>query len=364
MASYDRSRAGGSPRPPRTGDTWWYAAVAAEAPGSFSTRVRTRTRRACLGAVLVLTVVYAGLVLTATGRRWGDAALTGRHTDAVVTTLLREHPSLSGFTTLSLVIGCLLLPAVGLIRRRYALTGLAAGAVVTALAITALLQRYAPRPRLLDPGGALVPSGFPSAQTTLALGIALGLALVVPQRQRGLVVGAATLWAVAVGAYTLADGRHRPGDVIAGALVVLAVHCGLHSLLARKGQVRPGPRRGAALSGLPATLPLLLVAAGGLGAGLWLLGATLAVPDAALAAPDAASYDAAGFRLAHRCGQALAAGVVATAGLLLLALLRSVELERPPVPYRLGGPFVEAAGAPADAELVGPFTEDLDHEIS
>ncbi|OKJ61738.1 phosphoesterase [Streptomyces sp. CB02261] len=331
--------------------------MAAEAPGSFSTRVRTRTRRACLGAVLVLTVVYAGLVLTATGRRWGDAALTGRRADTVVTTLLREHPSLSGLITLSLVLGCLLLPVVGLIRRRYALTGLAAGAVVTALALTALLQRYAPRPRLLDPGGALVPSGFPSAQTTLALGIALGLALVVPQRQRGLVVAAATLWAVAVGAYTLADGRHRPGDVIAGALVVLAVHCGLHSLLARKGRVRPGARRGAALSGLPATLPLLLVAAAGLGAGLWLLGDTLALPATA-------PYDPAELRLAHRCGQALAAGVVAAAGLLLLALLRHVELERPPVPFRLGGPFVEAAGAPADAELVGPFTEDLDHEIS
>ncbi|MFG2899022.1 phosphatase PAP2 family protein [Streptomyces zaomyceticus] len=357
MASYDRPRAGGSPRPRQAGDTWWYAAVAGEAPGSFSTRVRTRTRRGCLGAVLVLTVVYAGLVLTATGRRWGDGAMTGRRADPAAVTVLREHPSLAGFTTLSLVLGCVLLVAVGLIRKRYVVTGMAAGGIVTALALTGLLQRYAPRPRLLDTGGALVSSGFPSVQTTLALGVALGLVLVVPYRPRGLVVGAATLWAVGVGAYTLAAGQHRPGDVIAAALLVLAVFCGLVAVLARKGKVRPGARPGPALPGLPATVPLALVAVAGLGVGLWLLGDTLALPAAA-------PYDPAELRLAHRCGQALAAGVVAAAGLILLGLLRRVDLEAAPAPYRLGGPFVEAAGVPRDAELVGPFTEDLDHEIS
>ncbi|MEK9517885.1 phosphatase PAP2 family protein [Streptomyces sp. NPDC087908] len=356
MASYDRPRAGGSPRPLETRGTWWYAAVAGEAAGSFSARVRTRTRRGCLGAVLLLTVVYAGLVLTATGRRWGDAAMTGRRADAVAVTLLREHPSLTGLTTLSLVLGCVLLLATGLIRRRYALTGLAAGGVVTALAVTGLLQRYAPRPRAADTAG-LLSSGFPSAQTTLALGVAFGLALVVPYRLRSVAVGAATLWAAAVGAHTLAAGQHRPGDVIAAALVVLAVFCGLLALLARKGKVRPGARRGPAAPGLPVTVPLALLAAAGLGAGLWLLGDTLALP---VTAP----YDPAELRLAHRCGQALAAGVVAATGLVLLGLLRRVDTEGAPTPYRLGGPFVEAAGVPADAEVVGPFTEDLDHEIS
>ncbi|MDX2560832.1 phosphatase PAP2 family protein [Streptomyces sp. TX20-6-3] len=356
MASYDRPRASGSPRPLETGDSWWYAAVAGEAAGSFSTRVRTRTRRGCLAAVLLLTVVYAGLVLTATGRRWGDAAMTGRRADTAAATVLREHPSLAGLTTLSLVLGCVLLLAAGLIRRRYALTGLAAGGVVTALALTGLLQRYAPRPRLADAGG-LLSTGFPSAQTTLALGIAFGLVLVVPYRLRSVAVGAGTLWAVGIGAYTIAAGQHRPGDVIAAALVVLAVFCGLLAVLARKGKVRPGARRGPARTGLPVTVPLALLAAGGLGVGLWLLGDTLALPSTA-------PYDPAELRLAHRCGQALAAGVVAAAGLVLLGLLRRVDVEGAPTPYRLGGPFVEAAGVPQDGELVGPFTEDLDHEIS
>ncbi|MGW0121209.1 phosphatase PAP2 family protein [Streptomyces sp. NPDC003327] len=357
MASYDRPRADGSPRPIETGDTWWYAAVAGEAAGSFSTRVRTRTRRACLGAVLLLTVVYAGLVLTATGRRWGDAAVVGRRADTTAATLIREHPSLAGMVTLSLVVGAVLLPAVGVLRRRYAATGLAAGGVVTALALTGALQRYAPRPPVTEGAAALAPSGFPSAQTTLSLGIALGFVLVVPHRQRGLAVGSATLWAVAVSAYTVAAGDHRPGDVVAAALLVLAVFGGLLALVARRGRVRPARRGGQAARGLFVTVPLALVAAAGLGAGIMLLGETLGLPATA-------PYDAADLRLAHRCGQAVAAGVVAACGLALLLVLRHVDLDGGPVPYRLGGPFVEASGAPEDGMLVGPFTEDRDHEIS
>ncbi|MFE1346697.1 phosphatase PAP2 family protein [Streptomyces sp. NPDC058757] len=356
MASYDR-RTGGSPRPPKAGDTWWYAAVAGEAADSFSTRVRTRTRRACLGAVLLLTLAYAGLVLTATGRRWGDAAVTGRRADTRVAAFLRDHPSLDGAVTLSLVLACVLLVGLGLLRKRYALTGAAAGAVAVSLAAAGLLQRYAPRPRPADGAGALVPSGFPSATATLAFGVALALVLVVPRRSRELAVGAATLWAVVLGAYAIASGDHRPGDVIAAALLALAVQCGLIALLARRGKVRPGTRRGTALRGLPATLPLALLAAGGLAAGFLLLGDTLGLPAAA-------PYDPDELRLAHRCGQALAAGVGAAAGLVLLALVRHVDLDGGPASYRLGGPFVEDSGAPDQGELVGPFTENRDHEIS
>ncbi|MFF9474319.1 phosphatase PAP2 family protein [Streptomyces roseolus] len=356
MAPYDR-RIGGSPRPPKAGDTWWYAAVAAEAANSFSTRVRTRTRRACLGAILLLTLVYAGLVLTATGRRWGDAAVTGRRADTRVAAFVRDHPSLAGAATLSLVLACVLLVGIGVVRKRYALTGAAAGAVAVSLAVTGLLQRYAPRPRLADGAGALVPSGFPSATATLAFGVALALPLVVPRRSRGLVTGAATLWAVLLGAYSIAAGDHRPGDVMAAALLALAVQCGLIALLARRGKVRPGSHRGTTLRGLPTTLPLALLAAGGLVAGFLLLGDTLGLPATA-------PYDPDELRLAHRCGQALAAGVGAAAGLALLALVRHVDLDGGPASYRLGGPFVEDSGAPEQGELVGPFTENHDHEIS
>lgn len=200
-------------------------------------------------------------------------------------------------------------------------------------------------------------TGFPSAQTTLALGLAFGLALVVPYRLRSVAVGAATLWAVAVGAYTVAAGQHRPGDVIAAALVVLAVFCGLLAVLARKGKVRPGARRGPALPGLPVTVPLALLAVGGLGAGLWFLGGTLALPATA-------PYDPAELRIAHRCGQALAAGVVAA---MRPCSARSAAPRRPrrcrrPVPARrtLRGGRRSAPGQRARGPLHrGPRSRDI-----
>ncbi|MCZ0978582.1 hypothetical protein O1L60_03370 [Streptomyces diastatochromogenes] len=76
------------------------------------------------------------------------------------------------------------------------------------------------------------------------------------------------------------------------------------------------------------TVLLALLALAGLGAGFWLLGDTLALPATA-------PYDPAELRLAHRCGQALAAGVVAATGLVLLAVLRRVDVDgAPPVPAR------------------------------
>jgi hypothetical protein len=92
-------------------------------------------------------------------------------------------------------------------------------------------------------------------------------------------------------------------------------------------------------------------------AGFLLLGDTLGLPATA-------PYDPDELRLAHRCGQALAAGVGAAAGLVLLALVRHVDLDGGPASYRLGGPLVEDSGAPDQGELVGPFTENRDHEIS
>ncbi|MEU8764461.1 phosphoesterase [Streptomyces sp. NPDC048659] len=345
MAPFDRPRTGGSPRSVATaGDTWWYAAVAAEAAGSFSARIRIRMRRACLAAVLLLTVAYAGLVLTATGRRWGDAALAGRLADPAVAQFLREHPSLRGLGTLSLVLGVLLLAGIGALRKRYALTGAALGTVAAALVAAELLQRYAPRPHLVDASGAAVPSGFPGSVPVLAAGTALGFLLVVPHRLRTPVVGLASLWAVALGAYGIASGRHRPGDVIAADLLVLAAFAAAAALLARKGKIRPAARRRMPPQRLLVSVPLVLVAVAGLAAGAYLLGSSL---------PGTGPVPADLPRLAHRCGQALAAGTGAAVAAVLLGLLRRVDLDPGPAPYRLANPVPE-----------DPFPEEPDHEIS
>ncbi|MFI8828712.1 phosphoesterase [Streptomyces sp. NPDC053431] len=344
MAPFDRPRTGSSPPSIAAGDTWWYAAVAGEAAGSFSARVRIRMRRACLAAVLLLTVAYAGLVLTATGRRWGDAVTAGRLADPAVARFLRDHPSLQGLSTLALGGMVLVLAVVGVLRRRYALTGAALGTVAVALVAAELLQRYAPGPRFVDASGAAVPSGFPSAAAVLAAGSAFGLLLVVPHRLRGIAVGLGALAAVALGAYGIASGRQRPGDVIAADLLVLAAFAALVALLARKGKVRPAPRRGLPHKRLLVLFPLAVLAVGGLAAGGYLLADCL---------PGAGPVPAALPRIAHRCGQAFAAGTGAASVLALLGLLRHVDLDPGPVPYRITPPVPE-----------DPFPEEPDHEIS
>ncbi|MFF0433892.1 phosphoesterase [Streptomyces sp. NPDC004327] len=347
MAPFDRPRTGGAARSIAAGDTWWYAAIAGEAAGSFSARIRIRMRRACLTATLLLTLTYAGLVLTATGRRWGEAAIAGRLADPVVARVLREHPVLQGVSTASPVLAVLLLAGIGALRKRYALTGAALGTLAAALLIAELLQRYAPGPRLVDSSGAALESGFPGSASVLATGAALGLVLVVPHRLRSAVVGLAALWAAALGAYTIAAGHHRPGDVIAADLLVLAAFAALIALLARRGKVRPARRRGLPAQRFLVTVPLAALALGGLAAGAYLLVHCL---------PGTGPLPAELPRIAHRCGQALAAGTGAAVALALLGLLRHVDLDPGPAPYRLAGLV------PEDRE--DPFPEEPDHEIS
>ncbi|MFF5973481.1 phosphatase PAP2 family protein [Streptomyces sp. NPDC012769] len=354
MAPFDRPRTGGSSRSVAAGDTWWYAAVAAEAPGSFTARVRIRMRRTGLAAILLFTVAYAGLVLTATGRRWGDAVVAGRLSDPVVARVLREHPSLQAVATLSLALAVLLLVAVGVLGKRYGRTGAALGTVAATVAVAELLQRYAPGPRLVDASGTTVTSGFPSSPSVIAAGTALGLVLVVPHRMRSVAVGLGALWTAALGAYGIASGHHRPGDVIAADLLALAAFATLIAVLARKGKVHPASRRALPPQRLFVTIPLAVLAVAGLAAGGCLLGDCL---------PGTGPLPAELPRTAHRCAQALAAGTAAGVALVLLALLRRVDLDPSRVPYRLTSPVVHDPLAEEDFSE-DPFSGERDHEIS
>ncbi|MFF8606874.1 phosphatase PAP2 family protein [Streptomyces sp. NPDC015346] len=347
MAPYDRLRTdGGTPR--LESATWWYAAVAGEAPGSFSARIRKRMRGACLASVLLLAIVYAGLVLTATGQRWENAVLAGRLADETLAAAHAANRTLQHITLSSLAAALLTLTVIGLLRRRFLLTLAALGTVTVSLCLAELLKRHLlARPDLADAPPHLTPNSFPSGHTTIAMSVMFGLVLVVPYRRRGLAVGLCALWATAVGAYTVAAGWHRPSDAIGADLLVLAVACGLLALLARRGQLGPARRRRFPLRALFVTLPLCAAALGGLGFGIALL-----VDSMFVLAPGDPDVP----RLAYRAGHALAAGAGAAATLLLLALLRHVDLDARPVPYRLTGSVTP--------EEPGPFPPDPDHEIS
>ncbi|MET9433375.1 phosphatase PAP2 family protein [Streptomyces sp. NPDC006551] len=331
--------------------TWWYAAVAAEAPDSFHGRIRKRMRNGALGAVLLLAVVYAGLVLTATGQRWENTVTAGRVPDGRLSADQVAHwiPYEIAVSTLGLAL--LLLATVGILRKRYKPTVAALGVAIASTALAELLQRYVlHRPDLVGAPGHLLDGGFPSGHTTLAMSATLGFALVVPHRLRGIAVGVCALWATALGYYTLAAGWHRPADLIGADLLVLAMVCGTVALLARKRRVRPAPRRRAPLRTALVTTPVVLGVLAGLGAGVLLLSRSLGVPlpvDPSIA------------RLAYESGQLLAAGTGLATALLLLALLRHVDFDDTAVQHRR---IPEESDV--EDEITGPFPVEHDHEIS
>ncbi|MEU7034699.1 phosphatase PAP2 family protein [Streptomyces sp. NPDC046237] len=346
MAPYDRHRTDGTPQS-LTG-TWWYAAIAGEAADSFSARVRKRMRRACLGSVLLMAVVYAGLVLTATGQRWENAVLAGRFTDETLAAAHEANSTLQHITVYSLAVALLVLTGIGMLRRRYTLTVTALGLVAVSLFLAEVLRRLLlARPDLVEAPAHLMHNSFPSGHTAIAMSVMFGLVLVVPYRARGIAVGVCVLWATAVGAYTVAAGWHRPSDAIGADLLVLALACGLLAVLARRGKVAPARTRRFPLWTLFVVAPLSLVAVGGLGTGIVLLVDSMYVLD-----PTDPSVP----RLAYRAGHALVAGTGAAVTLVLLALLRRVDLDATPAPYRLTGTL--------EPEPTGPFPTEADHEIS
>lgn len=330
---------------------WWYSAVAAEAPDSFNGRIRRRMRNAALGAVLLLSVVYAGLVLTATGQRWENTATAGRLTDGRLSAEQVAHriPHEIALSTLGLAL--LLLAVTGILRKRYTATVAALGVVIASTALAELLQRYVlHRPDLVGAPAHLLDGGFPSGHTTLALSVTLGFALVVPYRLRAIAVGACAVWATALGFHTVAAGWHRPGDLIGAHLLVLAMVCGTVALLARKRRVRPAPRHRAPFRTALVTVPVILGVLACLGAGVLLLTRSLGVP---------LPVDPSTARLAYESGQLLAAGTGLATALLLLALLRHVDLDGTPVQHRR---IPEESDV--EDEITGPFPVEHDHEIS
>ncbi|MBV2353933.1 phosphatase PAP2 family protein [Streptomyces sp. J2-1] len=271
-------------------------------------------------AVLLMALVYAVLVLTVPGQLWEDAVLVGRHQDETLAAAHEASRTLDHITATSLGLAVLLLAAVGLLRRRYALTAVAVGCVAVSLLLAEVLKRFVlPRPDLTEAPRHLLGNSFPSGHTSIAMSVMFGLVLVVPYRMRGLAAGLCFPWAAFVGAYTVAAGWHRPSDTFGADLLVLAVACALTAALARAGLVRPGPARRFPLRFVFVVVPLALVAVVGLLTGAVLLEAMPALPSPGPRGPA----------LAYRAGHALAAGASALTALCFLALLRRVDLDRP-----------------------------------
>ncbi len=174
-------------------------------------------------AIAVFAVLYIFFVRTVHGQAVDqlayDGADFGRRSVTPIT-----RGVLDALPAASLVIGLALTLIVGLVRRNGKTLIVAMGVAVAAIATTQLLKYGAlSRPDLGVDGYA--GNSFPSGHTTVAAASTLAIFLVASPRTRTMVGLLGTAFAVVAGVSTLADGWHRPSDVIAGLLVVAFWGC-------------------------------------------------------------------------------------------------------------------------------------------
>lgn len=174
-----------------------------------------------LVAVLGVVATWRVLVGTAAGQRLEQSAFTGALYGRGALWRLAE-PVLDVVSVTFVVLGTVAAVTVALLRRRWVLA-LQVGVLVAGANLTTQVLKHQVLVKpdlgvpLETPGNSL-----PSGHTTVAASVAVALLLVVPRRQRPLVAVLGAGYTTATGVSTLVGRWHRPSDVIAAVLVVLA----------------------------------------------------------------------------------------------------------------------------------------------
>lgn len=187
-------------------------------PVKFPYQTLSRAGLVIVASAMLFAMVYVLAVGTALGQRFDDAILDGSNVQQVWFrwAILRR---LTYFSAPPLILGALLALGIAIARRRWYQTGAALVLIVGSFSSSWLLKKVIlPRP-FIDGTQHTIPT-LPSGHTTVAVSVAVGLLLVVPQRWRGRAAGVLTLAAACVGSGTLAVSWHRPSDAIASALLV------------------------------------------------------------------------------------------------------------------------------------------------
>ena len=138
---------------------------------------------------------------------------------------------------------------VALIRRRWLLAAQVA-LLIAGANLTGQLLKHSVLTRPDLEVGDRLPNTLPSGHTIAATSCAVALVLVVPRRWRAAVAVGGALYAAGTGVSTLVGAWHRPGDVVAGVLVVLAWTCFVRALgpSGSRGTARDHRREAAAAS--------------------------------------------------------------------------------------------------------------------
>lgn len=219
------------PRPSTAPPTAWREPEPAGGParvpsGSPRRRTPPGTTGRVLAALLVAVVAAAGIgvtwrvfVGTEHGQAVDQSALDGAHIGQNRLWEVAE-PVLDvvsvGFIAAA-VVAC---AVIAFVRRRWGLALVAAGVLAGANVTTRVLKYWVlGRP---DLGHGPDFNTLPSGHTTAAASVAAAVLLVVPPRTRPWVAVLGAAYGAATGVSTLIGQWHRPSDVVAGLLVVLA----------------------------------------------------------------------------------------------------------------------------------------------
>ena len=274
-----------------------------------------------LVAVLVLVAAYVGLVLTAGGQRFENAALAGaEQVDPV--DRASALASLARISVYSLAVAVALVFVIGLLRRRLDLAVAGVGMVAVALGVTQVLKRFVlPRPELITHDPRIAHNSFPSGHTTIAMSVLFGLLIVVPYRWRGFALFVTVFYAIGIGEATVVAQWHRLSDTIGGDMVALAVGCLAMAVVARRSGVTRVPRRRFSPRLIFVVLPVGLVSVGALTLGL-ILG-IVGLPHNQVGTSD---FD----WIAYLTAQSLASAFSGLTALVYLGVLRRVSLGSTP----------------------------------
>lgn len=208
--------------------------------GAQCTTVR-RWRVILAAAALFAVAVYLAAVWTVTGQTIENAALRGAD-QADAAERAEAIRALGHITAGSLLVGTVLICAIGLLRRQPVLAFAAGAIIVGGQIVTQSLKRFVlPRPELVEASAGYAHNTLPSGHTTIAMTVLIATLVVVPYRFRGLAMFVVLTWAVGVGSYTIVAKWHRLSDTLAADAVSLVVASAVCLMLVRSGHLRVLP---------------------------------------------------------------------------------------------------------------------------
>jgi len=236
------------PGPPRTSDDAGGRPAPARVPG-LQPRLRPRIFAGVV-AVLALWGVWATwdtFVVSERGQHADQLALDGAVNGKGVLWELAE-PVLGVVSNTFVGLGLAAAVILALARGRWWLAAQVAILVAGSNLTTQVLKHVVlDRPALLDVPRADI-NTLPSGHTTVAASVAAGLLVAVPRRWRPVVAVAGAAYTAATGVSTLIGQWHRPSDVVAAILVVLAWSAGVLALSSTSSL--DGPQAGPGRAGL------------------------------------------------------------------------------------------------------------------